>query len=91
MLSTAWTVFFAITWWFWTPHNGQQQAHSAAQEGVIKVANITQHLTDEERAAAAMTIWNHEKGTAAGVIAISWIFKVGLIRGSTITPQKNQS
>jgi len=44
---------------------------------MLKTANITtQHLTDAEREAAAMAIWNHEKGTAAAVIAISWLFKV---------------
>jgi len=76
MLSTAWTAFFAIVWWLWTPHDGHPQAHSAAQEGVIRVANITQHLTPAEREAAAMAIWNYEKGTAAAVIAISWLFKI---------------
>lgn len=33
-------------------------------------------LTPEERRAAAMAIWNHEKGLAAAVIIVTWIFKV---------------
>ncbi|KAF5361986.1 hypothetical protein D9756_002427 [Leucocoprinus leucothites] len=76
VLSTAWTIFFALVWWIWTPHDGRRQANSAAQEAMMKTANITNHLTPEERVAAAMTIWNHEKSTAAAVIAISWLSKV---------------
>ncbi|KAJ3571917.1 hypothetical protein NP233_g3447 [Leucocoprinus birnbaumii] len=76
VLSTAWTVFFTLAWWIWTPHDGRRQANSAAQEAIKKTANITSHLTEEEREAAAMAIWNHEKGTAAFVIAISWLFKL---------------
>jgi hypothetical protein len=76
ILSTAWTVFFAIVWWIWTPHDGRRQANSAAQEAMMKSANISSHLTEQQREAAAMAIWNHEKGTAAAVIAISWLFKV---------------
>ncbi|KXN92655.1 Inositol phoshorylceramide synthase regulatory subunit kei1 [Leucoagaricus sp. SymC.cos] len=76
VLSTAWTVFFTLVWWIWTPHDGRRQANSAAQEAMMKTANITNHLTPEEREAAAMAIWNHEKGTAAAVIVISWITKL---------------
>ncbi|KAF9453609.1 DUF1753-domain-containing protein [Macrolepiota fuliginosa MF-IS2] len=76
VLSTAWTVFFAIDLWVWTPHDGRRQANSAAQEEMMKTANITVHLTEEERKIAAMAIWNHEKGTAAVVIAFSWLFKL---------------
>lgn len=36
------------------------------------------HLTPEQRKAAAMAIWNHEKGLAAAVIVVSWMFKVRL-------------
>ena len=36
----------------------------------------TNNMTDAERADAAMTIWTHEKGTAATVIIISWLVKV---------------
>ena len=42
----------------------------------MKTANVTHHLTPAQREAAAMAIWNHEKGTAAIVVLISWLFKV---------------
>jgi len=43
---------------------------------MMKTANVTHHLTPAQRQAAAMAIWNHEKGTAAIVVLISWLFKV---------------
>ncbi|TFK39953.1 Inositolphosphorylceramide synthase subunit Kei1-domain-containing protein [Crucibulum laeve] len=77
VLSTSWTVFFALVWWLWTPHDGQRQASSAAQKQIMESGNITMHhLSDAERAEAAMTIWNHEKGMAAAVIIISWLSKI---------------
>ncbi|KAF8159608.1 Inositolphosphorylceramide synthase subunit Kei1-domain-containing protein [Crassisporium funariophilum] len=76
IFSTSWTIFFAIVWWLWTPHDGRRQANSAAQKAMMEIGNATHHLTDEERRDAAMTIWNHEKGLAAAVIIVSWMFKI---------------
>jgi len=78
ILSTAWTVFFAVTWWFFTPHDGRRQANSKAQEEMMKTGvSIDGHTwTKEERVQAAMVIWNKEKGTAATVIAFSWLAKI---------------
>jgi len=77
VFSTTWTVFFGVVWWVYTPHDGRRTANSAAQQAMINGANVTtSHMTPEEREAAAMTIWNHEKGTAATIIVISWLFKV---------------
>jgi hypothetical protein len=46
---------------------------------MMELGNTTsQPLSDEERKVAAMAIWNHEKGLAAAVIIVSWIFKVCL-------------
>lgn len=44
------------------------------------------HLTPEERKDAAMTIWNHEKGLAAAVIIVSWMFKVRSPRLTAVYP-----
>lgn len=74
ILSTSWTVFFAVIWWVYMPHDGRRTANSAAQKEMMEAGNST--LTDEQRAAAAMAIWNHEKGTAAAVIIISWMSKI---------------
>ncbi|KAF8909328.1 Inositolphosphorylceramide synthase subunit Kei1-domain-containing protein [Gymnopilus junonius] len=77
IFSTSWTIFFAVGWWLWNPHDGRRQANSAAQEAVMKLANSSVPLlTDEQRKEAAMAIWNHEKGLAAAVIIISWMFKI---------------
>ncbi|KAF9531712.1 DUF1753-domain-containing protein [Crepidotus variabilis] len=87
IFSTSWTVFFAMVWWLWTPHDGQRQANSPAQEALVVLANITQHLSPEERRDAAVAIWNHEKGLAAAVIVLSWCFKLylGLVTYSYAT------
>ena len=80
VLSTAWTIFFGVVWWVYTPHDGRRQANSRAQEEMMHDVQHVDgvHMTEEERANAAMTIWNKEKGTAAIVIASSWLAKVRL-------------
>ncbi|KAG6891254.1 hypothetical protein C0995_008506 [Termitomyces sp. Mi166 len=76
IFSTSWTVFFAVVWWVYTPHDGRRTANSPAQEYIIHVGNVTNTLTPDEREAAAMEIWNHEKSTAAAIIFLSWLSKI---------------
>jgi hypothetical protein len=76
VLSTAWTVFFAVVWWVYTPHDGRRQANSAAQEDMMRMGAGNHTLTESERTEAAMRIWNQEKGTAAAVIIASWLCKI---------------
>ncbi|KAJ7356579.1 Inositolphosphorylceramide synthase subunit Kei1-domain-containing protein [Mycena albidolilacea] len=79
VLSTSWTVYFAVRWWWHTPHDGARQANSQAQEDLIAVAQITgPTLTNEQRAEAARLIWNQEKGLAFAVVLISWLSKIYL-------------
>jgi len=76
VFSTAWTYFFAVLWWVYTPHDGQRPANSAAQEAIRKGAGVNHTMTDVQLAAAANILWHEEKGTAAMVITISWLSKV---------------
>ncbi|KAG6856253.1 hypothetical protein H0H87_006009 [Tephrocybe sp. NHM501043] len=76
IFSTSWTVFFAVVWWVYTPHNGERIAKSAAQKAMMEIGNVNSTLTPEQREAAAMAIWNHEKGTAAAIIILSWLSKI---------------
>lgn len=77
IFSTSWTVFFGINYWLWTPHDGARQINSKAQDEMIKNSNVTlHHITPEEREAAAMEIWNHEKGMAAMIIVLGWLCKI---------------
>lgn len=86
VLSTSWTVFFAVMWWVYTPHDGRRQAHSEAQEEMMKAAPLgTAPMTDEERTRAATMIWNQEKGTALAIIIISWLTKVCPIESYSYT------
>ncbi|TCD71813.1 hypothetical protein EIP91_003156 [Steccherinum ochraceum] len=80
VLNTAWTVFFAVLWWVYTPHDGRRQANSPAQEemaraGAAQAAKI-HNMTQQEREFAAMDLWNHEKGTATAVIILGWFAKI---------------
>ncbi|THU86249.1 DUF1753-domain-containing protein [Dendrothele bispora CBS 962.96] len=80
VFSTSWTVYFAVVWWFQTPHDGKRSANSPAQEQIIEGShNSHPPLSDVERAAAAAKIWNHEKGMAAAIIILSWICKIYFI------------
>ncbi|KAL1745209.1 Inositolphosphorylceramide synthase subunit Kei1-domain-containing protein [Schizophyllum fasciatum] len=75
-LSTAWVIWFAIVWWLRTPHDGRRQANSAAQEAMMHAAPPHEPMTDAQRVAAAMAIWEQEKGFAAAIIAMSWLSKL---------------
>ncbi|THH09928.1 hypothetical protein EW145_g1688 [Phellinidium pouzarii] len=75
ILSTAWTIFFAVVWWIYTPHDGRRQANSAAQEQLME-DGAGHDMTDEARTAAALQIWNKEKGLAAAVLIVGWCAKI---------------
>ncbi|EIN09653.1 DUF1753-domain-containing protein [Punctularia strigosozonata HHB-11173 SS5] len=76
VLSTMWTVFFAVTYWVYTPHDGRRQASSAAQEEIMNGGmNNRPPMSDVERETAARMIWNQEKGSAAALITIGWLSK----------------
>jgi inositol phosphorylceramide synthase regulatory subunit len=77
ILSTAWTVFFAVVWWVYTPHDGRQEIASEAQKQIMEAGGGGHtNMTAAERAQAATELWNSEKGTAAAVITLGWLSKV---------------
>ncbi|KAJ3926177.1 MAG: Inositolphosphorylceramide synthase subunit Kei1-domain-containing protein [Lentinula lateritia] len=78
VFSTAWTVFFAVVWWFQTPHDGRRMANSPAQLQIINASPGYHNMTDAQRELAAEQVWNHEKGTALAVIILSWLSKIYL-------------
>ena len=79
MFSTAWTLFFAVVWWAYTPHDGRRVANSAAQEAIRLGAGVNHTMTEAQLAAAANILWHEEKGVAAAVIVLSWFAKVRCI------------
>jgi len=76
VFSTAWTLFFAVGWWVYTPHDGQHVANSEAQEAIRVGAGVNHTLTDAQLAIAANILWHEEKGVAAAVIVLSWLAKI---------------
>ena len=79
MFSTGWTLFFAVVWWAYTPHDGRRVANSAAQEAIRLGAGVNHTMTEAQLAAAANILWHEEKGVAAAVIVLSWFAKVRCI------------
>ncbi|EUC59052.1 inositolphosphorylceramide synthase subunit Kei1 [Rhizoctonia solani AG-3 Rhs1AP] len=75
LLGTIWTVFFAVLWWVYNPHDGEKVVNSAAQEAMAGAHGNTT-MTHEERVAAAQLIWNEEKGLAAAVLIAGWVSKI---------------
>ena len=75
MLSTAWLMFFAVVWWVYTPHDGRVEVNSAAQKEV-QDSGPGHDMSEEERVAAAMSIWNAEKGIATAMLVVGWLLKV---------------
>ncbi|KAG8699974.1 hypothetical protein FRC09_006257 [Ceratobasidium sp. 395] len=74
LLGTIWTVFFAVLWWVYNPHDGEKVVNSAAQEAMAGAHGNTT-ISHEDRVAAAQLIWNQEKGLAAMVLIAGWISK----------------
>ena len=77
ILNTTWTVYFAVHWWLYTPHDGRRNANSPAQQALID-GYIGQHqdMSPDERAAAAERVWRAEKGQALTIIILGWLIKV---------------
>ena len=80
VLNTIWTVYFAVHWWLYTPHDGRRNANSPAQQALID-GYIGEHqsMSEAERAAAAERVWRSEKAQALTIIILGWLIKVRLV------------
>ncbi|KZT25255.1 DUF1753-domain-containing protein [Neolentinus lepideus HHB14362 ss-1] len=76
ILSTAWTVFFIVVWWVYTPHDGARVSSSPAQEEIVHRSGINFTISPEERTREAMAIWNREKGPALAIVILGWLAKI---------------
>jgi len=77
ILSTSWTVFFAVSWWVYTPHDGRRVSNSPAQQAIIdNYPGKHQDIPDDRRAELAMGLWNRKKGFALTLIVLGWLLKV---------------
>lgn len=75
LINTIWTVFFAVLWWVYNPHDGKRMANSEAQKNMMGAGGGS-NMTDEERKQAAQLIWNKEKGLASTILVLGWLAKV---------------
>ncbi len=76
ILSTAWTIYFAVVWWVYTPHDGRQEIASPAQKEIMEMGGGATNMTAEERTEAATALWKSEKGMATTFIVVGWLAKV---------------
>lgn len=77
VLSTSWTIFFAVVWWLYSPHDGRRVSTSAAQDKIIEnYLGETEKVSEEERARLALQLWRSEKGVAIAIIILGWLIKV---------------
>ena len=87
ILSTSWTVFFAVVWWIYSPHDGRRVSNSAAQDKIIEnYLGETEKVSEEERARLALQLWRREKGVAITIIIFGWLIKVRGEQPVQITP-----
>jgi len=76
ILSTSWTIFFAVVWWLYSPHDGRRVSNSAAQDNIIEnYLGETEKVSEEERARLALQLWGREKGVAIAIIVLGWLIK----------------
>ncbi|KAF9785194.1 Inositolphosphorylceramide synthase subunit Kei1-domain-containing protein [Thelephora terrestris] len=79
VLSTSWTIFFAVVWWLYSPHDGRRVSNSAAQANIIEnYLGETENVSEEERARLALQLWKREKGAAIAIIVLGWLIKLYL-------------
>lgn len=83
LISTLYTLLFAIVWWVYIPHDGRRVSNSAAQAAMVALAKSRGDIApaeldmdDEDRALAAAGVWGHEKTFAVAVLLACWVLKV---------------
>lgn len=78
LISTLYIVFFGVTWYVYTPHDGRRVANSDAQKAILEGAGAANGgMVDEhERARMALQVWNDEKGFSTTVLVLGWLIKV---------------
>merc|ERR1712093_277346 len=90
IVSTLSTLYFAVHWYVYNPHDGRRVANSEAQQAIVdglKAASGVMGIdlsetaddTDAERAAKAHAIWDEERGFSTFVLVAGWLIKIYFI------------
>ncbi|KAM0748757.1 DUF1753-domain-containing protein [Meredithblackwellia eburnea MCA 4105] len=78
LISTAYTALFGVIWYIYVPHDGERVANSEAQKEMMGGGSAAK-LDPEARKAAALALWQSERGFSAAVIVGGWLLKVYFI------------
>ncbi|GAA5987497.1 hypothetical protein JCM10908_001978 [Rhodotorula pacifica] len=76
LVGTVYTTFFAVVWYVYVPHDGKRIANSEAQKAMMGGSQTGIIMDDAARTAAAMGVWQSERGFSAAVLVIGWLLKV---------------
>lgn len=91
LIGTLWTAFFGVAWWIYTPHDGERIVNSDAQIELATGGAAAGHhpaaISEAERAASALKLWNQEKAFAAAIIICGWVIKVSSVREYDLFPR----
>ncbi|EGG02536.1 uncharacterized protein MELLADRAFT_117555 [Melampsora larici-populina 98AG31] len=77
LLSTVYTVWFGLSWYFDNPHDGRRIAHGDAQKNMMNPD--APELSPELRKQAAQAIWKAERDFATMILVSLWILKLYFI------------
>lgn len=86
LISTLYTLLFALVWWLYIPHDGRRVSNSPAQAAMVALAKARGDIAlkelemdDEDRAEVASVLWGRERAFAVGVLVVCWCLKVRLV------------
>jgi hypothetical protein len=91
LVSTLYTLLFALVWWLYIPHDGRRVSNSPAQAAMVALAKARGDIAlselemdDEDRAEVASVLWGQERAFAVGVLVVCWFLKVRLVFLDTV-------
>lgn len=89
MLSSTWTLYFALDWFLYMKHDGERPKLNEYQEGLMgliekieskyeKPGSKIHHqlLEGQARVDAAQMVWKGERAFSASVLCLGWLVKV---------------
>ncbi|KAH9822452.1 Inositolphosphorylceramide synthase subunit Kei1-domain-containing protein [Melampsora americana] len=77
LISTVYTVWFGLSWYFDNPHDGRRIAHGDAQKNMMNPD--APELSPELRKQVAQDIWKEERHLATIILVSLWILKLYFI------------
>jgi hypothetical protein len=91
LLSSTWTLYFALNWFLYMKHDGDKPKLNEYQEGLMGLIEKIegsyeapgkkihhQLLEGQARVDAAQSVWKGERGFSGAVLSLGWLLKVSV-------------